>query len=139
MICVNCGAELAEDARFCSACGANQTDLKVEKNTELNSVRICPFCGAENDADAKFCEKCGKDMDAAEHKTELGVTNHVAYCPFCGAENEPGDVFCASCGKKISAISRPRNLSDFKAFPRSHRGECLNYNPGQLRLSIPKS
>ena len=115
MKCVNCGAELAEDARFCSACGANQTDLKVEKNTELNSVRICPFCGAENDADAKFCEKCGKDMDAAEHKTEPGVTNHVVYCPFCGAENEPGDVFCASCGKKISAIEEGENLSDKSA------------------------
>ena len=64
MRCVNCGTELADDARFCYACGAEQPAEEQAVNIVADNVRICPFCGAQNDPDAKYCEECGKDMDS---------------------------------------------------------------------------
>jgi len=47
--CPHCGAQVAEDAKFCKECGA-PTHLK------------CPECGAELDSDAKFCKQCGEKV-----------------------------------------------------------------------------
>ncbi|MDP9243390.1 MAG: zinc-ribbon domain-containing protein, partial [Actinomycetota bacterium] len=51
-ICPACGAENAEGARFCSACG-----------TALG--RTCPSCGAEVADDARFCPSCGNPLEEA--------------------------------------------------------------------------
>lgn len=45
MKCKICGAELAEDAKFCSQCGA-----KIMK---------CSSCGTVLEENAKFCSQCG--------------------------------------------------------------------------------
>ena len=63
MRCVNCGTELADDARFCYACGAEQPAEEQAVNIVADNVRICPFCGAQNDPDAKYCEECGKSQN----------------------------------------------------------------------------
>lgn len=48
MKCSNCGAELADGAKFCGECGTKV----VVQNT-------CPECGTVCPADAKFCAECG--------------------------------------------------------------------------------
>ena len=48
MNCSKCGAELLEDALFCSKCGS-----PVEQKL------YCNKCGAELPSDAMFCHKCG--------------------------------------------------------------------------------
>ena len=48
--CRSCGATLAPDAKFCSQCGKPGAALK------------CPGCGAEHAAGAKFCTNCGKPL-----------------------------------------------------------------------------
>src|SRR4051812_15603824 len=46
LACPACGAEVAGDAHFCSACGASQQ-------------QTCPSCGKEQPAAAAFCSTCG--------------------------------------------------------------------------------
>lgn len=52
--CPNCGAQIADDSRFCSECGK-----------EIVQDNVCPHCGAivgESDA---FCQNCGKSLNDA--------------------------------------------------------------------------
>lgn len=47
--CPNCGAQIADDSRFCAECGK-----------EISQDTVCPHCGASmNDGDV-FCQNCGK-------------------------------------------------------------------------------
>ena len=47
--CPNCGAQIADDSRFCAECGK-----------EIPQGNVCPHCGASmNDGDV-FCQNCGK-------------------------------------------------------------------------------
>ena len=47
--CPNCGAQIADDSRFCAECGK-----------EIPQRTVCPHCGASmNDGDV-FCQNCGK-------------------------------------------------------------------------------
>lgn len=48
MNCKHCGAQLRENAAFCSTCG-----MPVEMNY------CCPSCGEELEAEQKFCHRCG--------------------------------------------------------------------------------
>lgn len=47
--CINCGAEISDDAKFCGRCGSKQ-----EK-----PAKHCIHCGAEVPADFVYCEVCG--------------------------------------------------------------------------------
>ena len=49
--CVQCGASLPADAKFCHKCGAKQEST-------------CPQCGAILLPSAKFCNKCGVQREA---------------------------------------------------------------------------
>ncbi len=52
MHCHRCGAENADDRRYCRDCGASLTGA-------------CPACGFENEPEARFCGGCGVALDAA--------------------------------------------------------------------------
>ena len=49
--CPNCGAEIAENSKFCMKCG--------KPISEEPKANICPKCGAELQENAAFCMKCG--------------------------------------------------------------------------------
>ena len=51
--CVNCGEQLPEGARFCPACGAEQT------------APTCATCGAALLPGARFCFSCGTPVPDA--------------------------------------------------------------------------
>lgn len=48
MNCKECGAQLAEDAKFCVCCG-----------TKVDTPTVCKHCGAKIEGGNKFCAKCG--------------------------------------------------------------------------------
>ena len=51
--CPYCGAQNADDSRFCTECGK-----------EIPQGNVCPHCGASvNEGDA-FCQSCGKNLNA---------------------------------------------------------------------------
>lgn len=51
VVCANCGAKLASDAKFCSECGE-----------KIPQSKFCTNCGAKLSANAKFCSACGEKL-----------------------------------------------------------------------------
>ena len=49
--CPNCGAQIADDSRFCSECGK-----------EIAQANVCPHCGANVGKSDAFCQNCGKNL-----------------------------------------------------------------------------
>src|SRR3954447_835569 len=78
LACPACGAEVAGDARFCSACGASQQ-------------QSCPSCGTEQAAAAAFCSTCGlalrggaRGVPGAEEREERRIVS-VLFADMAGA------------------------------------------------------
>ena len=65
-VCPNCGKEMDNEARFCSACG---TKLIVEEQTvetiEKPMISVCKNCGNQLKPGAHFCGKCGTAVSEA--------------------------------------------------------------------------
>lgn len=50
--CHNCGAQIADDSRFCAKCGK-----------EIPQSTVCPHCGASVGESDAFCQNCGKSLN----------------------------------------------------------------------------
>lgn len=100
--CEKCGAEVANGAAFCSACGA--TMPKIQATVATNVVK-CENCGAEVKKSMRFCTSCGKPMETISvAPVAKEVTAEVArekVCSNCGAKIEDGVAFCTECGTKL--------------------------------------
>lgn len=57
--CPACKASIAEDARFCTACGTVIEPAAPAAEPEAPVGRQCPTCAAPLTETAKFCVKCG--------------------------------------------------------------------------------
>ena len=57
MRCNNCGAELQDNAKFCTSCGS-----KVENVGPQAGPKHCPNCGSQLAGDASFCTNCGQRL-----------------------------------------------------------------------------
>lgn len=60
--CPSCGAALAENAKFCSGCGAKVEEPEIEV-VEADVVPPCSNCGAELEPGAAFCNQCGTKVE----------------------------------------------------------------------------
>ena len=58
--CSKCGAELYENAKFCSECG---TPVKIKV--------FCHQCGTELKATDKFCYACGASIQEEKHRRAI--------------------------------------------------------------------
>jgi len=76
-ICVNCGAKLPENAKFCLECG---------KKIDLTSNFKCPKCG-EITPVGNFCLHCGSPIGRK--------------CPKCGTDVPLNGKYCLECGEKL--------------------------------------
>ena len=76
--CPNCGAQIADDSRFCAECGK-----------EIAQGTVCPHCGASmNDGDV-FCQNCGKkptdtpsEANEAFYNEEQQKSGFKKYLPY---------------------------------------------------------
>ncbi len=58
--CPNCGAELKDEALFCTACGTKIAEPPSEEKEASQVVaKICTNCGAKLDDGVRFCSNCG--------------------------------------------------------------------------------
>lgn len=57
--CKECGAQAADEAAFCPACGQ-------PLNEQEENQRVCAKCGAKLDSDSVFCPSCGTKDDKKE-------------------------------------------------------------------------
>lgn len=101
-ICVNCGASLSEDDRFCPSCGKQ---IERTKNMSSGQKKVCARCGNPYEQGQKFCVKCGFSLSDVKNeekfKEETSVIPETLTCPGCGNEIEPDMKFCIVCGKKL--------------------------------------
>lgn len=53
--CEQCGAQLSDNAKFCSTCG-----VAVVSQVETPVIPLCKKCGGEMKVGDSFCENCGE-------------------------------------------------------------------------------
>ena len=73
MVCEKCGAEVAANTAFCTACGnampvkESQTEAEQSETqqpeAEQSAKKVCAICGVENEATSNFCIACGTKLD----------------------------------------------------------------------------
>ena len=61
--CINCGATLEENQKFCPKCGTAKSEVKK---------KVCGKCGAELEDGHEFCPKCGQ-------KAGLYIDDNISY------------------------------------------------------------
>ncbi len=106
--CEKCGAEVANNVAFCSACGAAMPK-KAEAPSEDNAVK-CEGCGAVISKNVRFCTSCGRPVaesaqEAEQNDAETADNAQEAKssrCSNCGAELKEGLAFCTGCGTKLN-------------------------------------
>ncbi|MCE7929325.1 MAG: zinc ribbon domain-containing protein [Chloroflexi bacterium CFX7] len=86
--CPNCGAALAQGARFCGSCGNAMPAQPM--------AAACASCGAPLRPGAGFCAACGASVEAAA--AQAVVTPPATTCARCGSELAPAAKFCRACG-----------------------------------------
>ena len=79
--CSNCGAEIARESMFCSACGA-QKEARVE--IAPASLR-CTGCGKPLENGSKFCTYCGTPVPVAESMPATPFAPVAPVDPFANA------------------------------------------------------
>ena len=71
--CINCKAQLEDDAIFCGVCGTrlvmDETEAHVEEAV-VSEKKYCIHCGGVLDENGSFCPYCGKTQDVEEEQKE---------------------------------------------------------------------
>lgn len=80
--CVNCGATIAKNFKFCPQCGTENKEIAKE----------CPTCHNIVAFKANFCPDCG---------TKLFDKNKIIICKHCGKIASETDLYCPDCGKSL--------------------------------------
>lgn len=78
--CAACGAALAPDALFCSACGAS---------ARQDEAMICPACG-KSTKKGNFCLRCGASLNKTCAKCGKPLPADAKFCPACGETIKEG-------------------------------------------------
>lgn len=110
--CVNCGADVLKESKFCSACGKSADKKEVPVPT--NST-VCSACGRYVENGMKFCTFCGNPIgtpmsaqDVNVYEDIFSVSNQIPVkaavnkCSVCGNELEADDAFCVNCGTRLN-------------------------------------
>jgi len=66
-MCINCGQELSDQAKFCDECGASAEDAVLVEDNLVSSEPVCPKCNTPLKPNAKFCGKCGAKLESSNH------------------------------------------------------------------------
>ncbi len=104
--CVNCGEQLPEGARFCPACGAEQT------------APTCATCGAALLPGARFCFSCGTPVPARA----AAATGQVTVAGPVASRRVTSVLFGDLVG--FTALSEHRDQEDVRELLSGYFEEC---------------
>lgn len=90
--CTTCGAEIPNNATFCSSCG---TAIIQQKTVDAANLIKCNNCGKMIEKGMKFCTFCGNEVFFKP------IQSDKKKCLLCGAVLEDGVAFCTNCGKPV--------------------------------------
>ena len=90
--CTTCGAEIPNNATFCSSCG---TAVVQQKFVDAANLIKCVNCGKMIEKGMKFCTFCGSEVISQP------IQNDEKKCLFCGSVLDSGVAFCTNCGKPV--------------------------------------
>lgn len=98
--CEKCGAEVADNIAFCSACGS---PMPHRESGNAENKEKCESCGSLVNKGMRFCTVCGKPMKSSvvEHTEEIQTEFQPKVCPNCGVQIGSDAAFCTECGTKI--------------------------------------
>ncbi len=91
--CTTCGAEIPNNATFCSSCGAA---IIQQKAVDAANLIKCTNCGKMIEKGMKFCTFCGSEVVSQQ----IQITEKK--CLSCGAGLDDSVAFCTHCGKPVS-------------------------------------
>ena len=87
MYCKNCGAKIANDAKFCNQCGV----------LAGNGDAFCPACGREVPMGSMYCQNCGEPLNGGEEvvlkKVDAESISPTQARDFAEKENQTPDFF----------------------------------------------
>lgn len=90
--CTICGAEIPNNATFCSSCG---TAVTQQKAVDAANLIKCNNCGKMIEKGMKFCTFCGSEIISQSSQS------NEKKCLSCGAVLNDSMSFCTNCGKPI--------------------------------------
>jgi hypothetical protein len=99
-VCMQCGAPVMINKKFCTKCGS-PVGKTVGLKPVVPSLRRCPNpqCGTPVPAGKKFCQACGT-------RIRTTISSEPVSCPKCGQRGEIGKKFCKSCGSRLAVRRR---------------------------------
>lgn len=69
--CINCGADIADDAAVCPECGVNQTtSLEGSYGDRSETEKYCVACGTRINKQAELCPECGVQQPSPGANTD---------------------------------------------------------------------
>lgn len=117
--CSKCGAELANTAAFCNACGTAVQKQAPAPVSNESAIKVkCSSCGTPIGQGMRFCTACGTPVSntapgaapvaeptpSAAPVVDTPVTPEKPagrVCPTCGNQVCEGMFFCTECGTNI--------------------------------------
>lgn len=99
--CTTCGAEIPNNATFCSSCG---TAVTQQKAVDAANLIKCANCGKMIEKGMKFCTFCGSEVVFQQ------IQSTEKKCLSCGAVLDDDVAFCTHCGKAVP--KEKENTSD---------------------------
>lgn len=136
--CSSCGAEIPNNATFCSACG---TAVIQQKTVDAANLIKCNNCGKMIEKGMKFCTFCGSEVSVRQSDS------NEEKCLYCGAVLENGVAFCTQCGKPVlkkdeSVSQEPRTdepVSDTANIQQiNNSAEIIEQAAEETKINVPE-
>lgn len=90
--CDICGAEISNNATFCSSCG---TAVAQKKAVDAANLTQCTNCGKMIEKGMRFCTFCGCEVVVPQNE------NTDNKCLSCGSLLATDAAFCTQCGATV--------------------------------------
>jgi ribosomal protein L40E len=110
--CSHCGAQVADDAYFCSKCGTKTEIGKTAKVAYPTGELQDAFYRVGTELERAFTiaahethqalKKASENIQKNTQNQPSQTSESSVVCPNCGSKNISGAVFCHNCGKKIA-------------------------------------